>query len=324
VKKQLPFLLAVIPLLFAAFAARPQTNSAGSAGPGDAFTGAKPPGLESPEAAAKRLQWWREARFGMFIHWGPYAILGGVYQGHPQQKGGAEWIMNRCKIPVAEYQQIASTFNPVAFDAEAWVRLAQEAGMKYIVITAKHHDGFAMFKSRASRFNIVDGTPFDRDVLAELATACRKHGVKLGFYYSQAQDWNNPGGAAARRVMAEGWPHPDAAKIDAFTAANQGCWDPAQMTRTMDEYIDQVAVPQVKELLSNYGEFPAVLWWDTPVRMNVERAQKLHDVVRALKPGVITNNRLLKTAASFFRATRKRPKTRFPRKVFPDATGRPA
>ncbi|MDH6310973.1 alpha-L-fucosidase [Dysgonomonas sp. PFB1-18] len=238
----------------------------------------------------KKMNWWREARFGMFIHWGPYSILGGVYNGHQQRRGGAEWIMNRCKIPVAEYQQYASGFNPVKYDPESWVLLAKEAGMKYIVITAKHHDGFAMFKSDASKFNIVDFTSYNKDILDMLAKACRKHNMKLGFYYSQAQDWNNPGGSVARKVMNEGWPNPDSVKIDEYTLAHAGHWDPAQETRTMEEYIDRVSVPQLKELLSNYGDV-AVIWWDTPTRMTDEFAEKLDAVLKEY-PNVITNDRL--------------------------------
>jgi alpha-L-fucosidase len=248
-------------------------------------------GFTQPEISKDaRMQWWREARFGMFIHWGPYSVLGGVYNGHQQKRGGAEWIMNRSKIPVAEYQKYASTFNPVNYDPEAIVLLAKEAGMKYIIITAKHHDGFAMFKSNASKFNIVDFTPYKKDVLDALANACRKHNMKLGFYYSQAQDWNNPGGSVARKVATEGWANPDSARIDAFTAANKGHWDPAQMTATMDEYIDKVAVPQVKELMTNYGDV-AVLWWDTPTNMTDEYALKLQALLK-LQPNIITNDRL--------------------------------
>lgn len=245
---------------------------------------------ESKEARDKRMQWWREARFGMFIHWGPYAVLGGVYNGHQQRRGGAEWIMNRCKIPVAEYQQYASTFNPVKYDPEAWVLMAKQAGMKYMIITAKHHDGFAMFKSEASRFNIADFTPYGKDVLDALANACRKHNMKLGFYYSQAQDWNNPGGSAARKVATEGWLNPDSARIDAYTAANKGHWDPVQTSKTMDEYMEKVAIPQVRELMTRYGEV-AVLWWDTPTNMTDEYATKLQALLK-LQPGIITNDRL--------------------------------
>lgn len=235
------------------------------------------------------MKWWREARFGMFIHWGVYAVPAGIHKGQKINRIG-EWIMNRGKIPVAEYQQYAKQFNPVLYDPDAWVRMAKDAGMKYIVITSKHHDGFALFDSKASKWDIVDATPYGKDLLKPLAEACRKHGLKLGFYYSHAQDWNNPGGAAARKVASEGWANPDSAKIDAYTAANSGHWDPAQTTKTMSQYIDEVAVPQVKELLSNYGDV-AVLWWDTPTGMNDEYAEKLQALLK-LQPHIITNDRL--------------------------------
>ncbi|MGD0261111.1 MAG: alpha-L-fucosidase [Verrucomicrobiota bacterium] len=220
---------------------------------------------ETPAQRDARMAWWRAARFGLFIHWGVYSVPAGTYKGE-QIKGIGEWIMNRGKIPVADYRAFAKEFNPVKFNADEWVRTAKDAGMKYIVITSKHHDGFAMFDSQASDWNIVKASPFGRDPLKELAAACRKYGLKLGFYYSQAQDWNNGGSAAG------------------------GKWDPAQ-ERSMDEYIDKVAVPQVKEILTRYGEFPAVLWWDTPVDMNKERAEKLLPLLK-LKPGIIYNNRL--------------------------------
>ncbi|HWB92131.1 MAG TPA: alpha-L-fucosidase [Puia sp.] len=237
----------------------------------------------------ERMGWWRDARFGMFIHWGVYSVLGGEYDGHQINKAG-EWIMNRGKIPVAKYQKIAHQFNPVKYDPEAWVKIAKEAGMKYIVITAKHHDGFALFRTKASKWNVVDATVYGKDLLKPLAAACKKYGIKLGFYYSQAQDWNNPGGAAARKVASEGWANPDSAAIDAYTAAHTGHWDPAQTTESFGEYIDKVAVPQVRELLTNYGNV-AVLWWDTPVGMTDEYAEKLHDLL-ALQPRIITNDRL--------------------------------
>ncbi|HVG16937.1 MAG TPA: alpha-L-fucosidase, partial [Chitinophagaceae bacterium] len=188
-----------------------------------------------------RMKWWREARFGMFIHWGVYSQWAGVYHGHNQARGGAEWIMNRSKIPVAEYHQKAKSFNPTKYDPDAWVKLAKEAGMKYIIITAQHHDGFALFHSKASNWNITDATAYGKDLLKPLADACKRHGVKLGFYYSQAQDWNNPGGSVARKEMREGWANPDSAKVDAYTAAHKGHWDPAQETKTFDQYINDVA-----------------------------------------------------------------------------------
>ncbi len=255
-------------------------------------------GMKQPmEAAGKdtlsrdeRMAWWREARFGLFIHWGVYAELGGEYQGRQIGKAG-EWIMNRGKIPVADYHTIARQFNPIKYDPEVWVKAAKDAGMKYIVITAKHHDGFALFGSKASKWNVVDATVYGKDLLKPLAAACRKYDMRLGFYYSQAQDWNNPGGAVSRKVASEGWANPDSAAIDAvLLAAHSGHWDPAQTTDSMGDYIDKVAVPQVKELLTNYGDV-AVLWWDTPTGMTDEYAQKLHDLL-ALQPGIITNDRL--------------------------------
>ncbi|SHM72360.1 alpha-L-fucosidase [Chitinophaga sp. CF418] len=236
-----------------------------------------------------KMEWWREARFGMFIHWGVYAVPAGTYNGQRINRIG-EWIMNRGKIPVADYQAFAKQFNPVKYDPDAWVRMAKDAGMKYIVITAKHHDGFAMFDSKASTWDIADATPYHKDLLKPLAEACRKYGIKLGFYYSQAQDWNNPGGAASRKVTSEGWANPDSARIDAYTAANNGHWDPAQTTKTMSQYINEVAVPQVKELLTNYGDV-AVLWWDTPTNMTDEYAEKFNELLK-LQPNIITNDRL--------------------------------
>ncbi len=239
-----------------------------------------------------RMQWWREAKFGMFIHWGVYAQYAGTYNGHEQAKGGAEWIMNRSKIPYKEYKTIANQFNPTLFKADEWVRYAKQAGMKYIVITAKHHDGFALFKSAASKWNIVDATPYGKDVLKDLAIACKKYNIKLGFYYSQAQDWINPGGAASRKLMNEGWANPDSSIIDTYTKEHNGHWDPLQETKTFNEYINEVAVPQVRELLTNYGDV-SVLWWDTPVNMTDEAAQKLNDLLK-LQPQIITNDRLKK------------------------------
>lgn len=237
------------------------------------------------------LGWWKEARFGMFIHWGVYSLYGGVYKGYHQAKGDAAWILNRCKIPVAEYRTTARKFNPVNYDPEAWVKLAREAGMKYIIITAKHHDGFALFDSKASDWDVVDATEYGKDLLKPLAEACRKYGIRLGFYYSQAVDWTNPGGAAARRLMKEGWPNPDSSAIDAYTLEHDGHWDPVQETATFDKYIDSIAVPQVRELLTNYGKV-SILWWDYATQMKSrEGALKLQELTKH-QPGIITNDRL--------------------------------
>ena len=212
-----------------------------------------------------RMKWWREARFGMFIHWGVYSVPAGTYDGRRIPDLG-EWIMNNGKIPVARYRAYAKEFNPVKYNADQWVSLAKAAGMKYIIITSKHHDGFAMFDSKASDWNIVQASPFGRDPLKELAAACKKEGIRLGFYYSQAQDWNNPGGAAAG-----------------------GHWDKAQ-DGSMDDYLRNVAVPQLREILTHYGKI-SVLWFDTPFDMTPERAAMLLPLLR-LQPGIIYNNRL--------------------------------
>lgn len=226
------------------------------------------------EAALKqdaKMEWWRDARFGMFIHWGLYAQPAGEWKGK-EVPGISEWIMFRAQIPVKDYENIAQTFNPVKFDADAWVEMAKNAGMKYIVITSKHHDGFAMFHSLASKYNIYDATPFKRDPLKELADACRKHGIRLGFYYSQAQDWHEPGGTYSG--IEKGTPH----------------WDPALKRDSLMNYINGKALPQVKEILENYGGLD-ILWWDTPIAMTEEAAQILQNEVNKY-PNLITNNRL--------------------------------
>jgi len=254
----------------------------------------------------QRMLWWREARFGMFIHWGVYSVPAGSWDG--RQIGGiGEWIMNRAKIPVADYQKMAKQFNPVNYDPDAWVKMAKDAGMKYIVITSKHHDGFALFETKASKWNVVDATEYGKDLLKPLAEACKKYGIKLGFYYSQAQDWNNPGGSAARKVTKEGWANPDSVIIDAYTKEHNGHWDPAQEKKTFAQYIDNFAVPQVKELLTNYGDV-AVLWWDTPTNMTDDAATKLQSLL-ALQPAIITNDRLKRPN---FPGDHKTPEQRIP------------
>lgn len=216
-------------------------------------------------ADSSRMKWWKDAKFGMFIHWGVYAVPAGTYNGK-QIAGIGEWIMNRGKIPVAEYKQYAQQFNPVKYDPEAWVKMAKNAGMKYIVITSKHHDGFALFDSKVTDWDIANATPYGKDLLKPLVEACRREGIKIGFYYSQAQDWNHAGGAASG-----------------------GHWDKAQ-DGSMDEYLDKIAVPQVREILSYYGELD-ILWWDTPTDMTPARAEKFLPILKE-HPNLITNNRL--------------------------------
>jgi len=236
-----------------------------------AHLGALPAADGSGETEAQRdarMQWWREARFGMFVHWGLYCVPAGTWKGQATPIDNAH-IMRSMKIPVAEYSALAARFNPVDFDAEKLALLAKAAGMKYVVFTAKHHEGFAMFHSVVSPYNIYDATPFKRDPVAELAAACRKHGLKLGLYYSHARDWYHPGGSWGK----DGKTKP---------------WDPA-LEGDMDHYLDTVAIPQAKELLSRYGDI-AVIWWDTPDNMTPARVKRL-EAVLALQPGIISNDR---------------------------------
>jgi alpha-L-fucosidase len=251
----------------------------------------KPPAAdprgETTEQRDARMAWWRDARFGMFIHWGVYSVPAGTYQGKRIGEIG-EWIMHNAKIPVADYAKYPSQFTADKFDADQWVSLAEAAGMKYIVITAKHHDGFAMFHTAVDRYNITDATPFHRDPLAELAAACKAHGIKLGFYYSQCQDWHHPGG-------------------EAFG----GHWDPAQ-NGSFDDYLKNVAVPQVREILSNYGPV-AVLWFDTPTgAMTPQRAAEFYPLL-ALQPQIVVNNRL----GGGFEGDTETPEQHIPPQGFP-------
>jgi alpha-L-fucosidase len=221
----------------------------------------------TPDSAKEaRLSWFREAKYGLFIHWGLYAIPAGEWKGK-RSLGLGEWIMNRSQIPVREYEALAAQFNPVKFDADAWVQLAQDAGMKYIVITSKHHDGFAMFKSNVSNYNVGDATPFKRNVLKELADACARRGMRLGFYYSQSQDWHEPNGAG-------------------------NTWDfGPDEKKDYDQYLRGKAEPQVRELLTGYGPV-ALIWFDTPRMMTGDRAQRFADIVRSLQPNTLIDGRL--------------------------------
>jgi alpha-L-fucosidase len=234
---------------------------------------------ETPAQRDARMKWWREARFGMLITWGLYSLPAGYWDGKPVPSIG-EWIMNDASIPVAQYKALAPKFNPTGYSAHDIVALAKAAGMKYIIAMPKHHDGFGMFDSRADAFNIVAATPFHRDPLAELADECRKQGMKLGFYYSQDQDWTAPGGAAL---------DPAVAGMHRDTPHHR--WDPAQ-NGDFATYLHTKAIPQLKELLTNYGEAPAVVWFDTPT---VDMTPALAGEIVALlnqHPNLIWNNRL--------------------------------
>ena len=230
-------------------------------------SGAQAPRTAPPDPAKeKRLEWFREAKYGLFIHWGLYALPAGEWN-VKRSPGLGEWVMLRSRVPVKAYEQLAARFNPVKFNADEWVKLAKDAGMKYIVITSKHHDGFALFKSNASKYNVVDATPFKRDVLKELADACARGGIRLGFYYSQSQDWHEPNGAGNE-------------------------WDfPADDKKDYDQYLRGKAEPQVRELLTGYGKV-ALIWFDTPRMMTGDRPHRFTKIVREMQPDTLIDGRL--------------------------------
>jgi len=241
---------------------------------------------ETKEQRDLRMGWWREARFGMFIHWGLYAIPGGEWNGK-QVPGIGEWIMNNGHVPVRDYEQLAKQFNPTKFNAAEWVKMARGAGQKYIVITSKHHDGFCLWDSAVSDYDVMDATPFKRDILKELHEACKADGtVRLCFYYS-IMDWH----------------HPDAQSIndpnynpsrDAKARAKAGYKDNPNFGRYVENYVK----PQLKELITRYD--PGVLWFDGEWVPEYTEAMG-HDVYnycRSLKADLIVNNRVGKSRNS--------------------------
>ena len=224
------------------------------------------------EQAAKdaRMAWWRDGRFGMFIHWGLYAVPAGTYKGK-RVDGIGEWIMNNGKIPITEYEQYARQFNPIGFNADDWVRMAKGAGMKYIVITSKHHDGFCLWDSKVTQWDVMDATPFKRDILKELSQACKQHGVKLCFYHS-IMDWH----------------HPDA-QAPFYPNYN----DTKQSNPNFDRYVDTYLKPQIAELLTNYGQI-GVMWFDGEwIKDWTEpKGKDMYAYVRGLQPKIVINNRV--------------------------------
>lgn len=216
------------------------------------------------EVLTEPLEKFDDIKFGMFIHWGLYAIPAGEWKGK-EVRGIGEWIMSREKIPVTEYEQLSKQFNPTEFNPNDWVQLATDAGMKYLVITSKHHDGFAMYKSDASDFNIVDATPYGKDPMLGLAKACAEKDIKFGFYYSQDQDWHEPN-------------------------ARGNDWD-FQEERDAQQYIKNKAIPQIKEILSNYGDL-SLIWFDTPGLLTEEQVVELRKTVKTLQPNCLINSRI--------------------------------
>ena len=227
---------------------------------------------ETKQERDVRMQWWRDATFGMFIHWGAYAVPAGVYQGK-EVKGIGEWIMHTAQIPIPEYEEFVRQFNPVNFNAKEWVAIAKNAGMKYIVITSKHHDGFCIWDSKVTDYDIMDASPYKRDILKELADACKEAGVKLCFYHS-IMDWHQPDAESKKDYTHQHTPHPDFAT-----------------------YREMYLKPQLKELIQKYD--PAVLWFDGEwiPEWTEDQGRDLYNYLRNLKPDLVINNRVGKGRA---------------------------
>ncbi len=212
----------------------------------------------------ERFRWFTHDRYGAIIHWGLYSLLAGEWQGQ-RAPGTAEWIMQTARIPFSRYRELAGQFHAPAFDAEAWMKKVSSSGCRYVCFTAKHHDGFAMYDSRCSDYNVMN-TPLGRDVLRELSEAARRHGLKFCIYYSQMQDWSEP---------------------DAYG----NTWDWPDAPRNFDRYFYGKVIPQVTELLTRYGEI-GTIWFDTPCDMPVSLCRELRDTVRKLQPDCLINGRI--------------------------------
>ena len=234
------------------------------------------------DSSNARTRWFAEARFGMFIHWGLYSNPAGVWKGRKMKHPYAEWLQGSEPMPRAEYQRLAADFNPTAFDAEQWIQDAKSAGMRYFVITAKHHDGFALWPTRVSRYNVMDATPFKRDILGELAAACRKLDVRLGFYYSHWQDWEGTGGDVCKTyVQHDEYVHPT--------------------EREFSRYWENKCLVQVRELIDAYD--PCLFWFDTWDResftyVTPERQDELISLVRDRSRKCLVNSRIQYLAPS--------------------------
>ncbi|MEM8521834.1 alpha-L-fucosidase [Flavobacterium sp. PL12] len=233
---------------------------------------------ETEEEYQKRMQWWKDAKYGMFIHWGLYSILGGEYNGEITPKI-AEWIQNTLKIPGSEYKKLMDQFNPKDFDADEWVSVAKAAGMKYMIITSKHHDGFALFNSKVSAYNVMN-TPFKRDIIKELKAACDKQGIKFGLYYSHAIDWDN-----SQAYIGEG------ALRDRMNLVD---FDSKKMDRA--KYLKEKSFPQLREILTNYGTID-IIWFDMGKGLDNEEIREFVKITKELQPNIIISSRIGDEAA---------------------------
>ncbi len=235
-----------------------------------------------PETEARLNKWFRDSKFGAFIHFGAYSHLAGKYKDRVGSYRYAEWIQLDLGIPYEEYRkEVVGQFNPTEFDAEEWVNIFKANGMRYVVLTSKHHDGFALFDSACSDYDVMDASPFKRDIIRELSAACHKHGLKFGVYYSQTKDWSDPDSPSftSKKTLQKIFPGvPEGHRPD------------------IDAYIARKALPQIEELLKNYKI--DLIWFDTPRGMTRERAALFRDAVRRLNPDCIINSRLFTMAGA--------------------------
>jgi len=243
----------------------------------------------SMQTREARLHWWREARFGMFMHWGVYSRLGGVWEGAPV-RGYAEHIQRIRKIPIPVYREkVAAPFDPTGFDADAWVRAAREAGMGYLVITAKHHDGFAMYDSQVSSYNVVQATAWKRDPMRALKEACARQGLKFGFYYSHAFDWGERDGAG------NDWDYDNPGGDRQLWGGERWYEQHPERLAQVRRYVDGKAIPQLRELIAKYD--PDILWFDTPHKLPADENLRILRAVREAKPDIVINGRAVQTVS---------------------------
>ncbi|RPD41091.1 alpha-L-fucosidase [Chitinophaga barathri] len=238
-----------------------------------------------------RIAWWREAKFGCFIHWGVYSVPGGEWKG--KKVGGyAEHLMRKEKIPRGEYaQQLIKTFNPVDFNADEWVRLIKDAGMKYLIITAKHHDGVAMYPSAIGDYTIRNSA-FKRDPMQELSAACKKYGIRFGFYYSHAFDWEHPD------APGNDWDYQNpGGDKNLYGGTNWYDHHPELLPKAV-KYVDEKSIPQIKELLVKYH--PDIIWFDTPHKLPLSENIRILKAIRETDPNVVVNGRLARSSAVSF------------------------
>ena len=239
----------------------------------------------------ERIQWWQQARFGMFIHWGVYSLPGGEWKGK-KVEGYAEHLMRKEKISRTDYLALAHQFNPVLFNADEWARHAKEAGMKYMIITSKHHDGFAMYDSKVSDFNIMQQTPFKRDPMAALSAACHKYGIKFGFYYSHAFDWEHPD------APGNDWEYSNPGGDKGLNGGINWFNLHPELLPKAQKYVNEKAIPQIKELLAKYH--PDILWFDTPSKLPLSENIRILKAIREVDTHVVVNGRLARSSEISF------------------------